>query len=644
MPSFGRERWWPRLGVVAYGAALLAAFYFYVLLRVRPELFYHQDPTVFLFDSHFFRGFWDQPGGAVEYVSAFLSPLFVYGWLGALVVTSLVTLICLATRQFLAALSGVGGQVIFWVPALLILMVLGQYCHPVRLCVGLFVVLVFTNVYVRMGNAGLAVRVTAFVVVSALTYYAVAGLYVVFALLCGIFELMVKRQRWLGVSCVLCAVVVPAAAGVWLFDVTVRDAYRELLLPSARYWLAVPASTKMAMTIRAGLLLFFPLAALAVTWRRPCRDSPVADCGTPPRKDLPAETASIGSRSVSRRRLAVQSAVLVVLGFGADVVSFDFPTRCLLQMADHAEHERWADVLTTVRRLSSSGIQTADVRVIFQVNRALYFSGDLLDRMFSYTQVLHSPTLTLKRKTVTDTVLATPLECGDIFFDLGRINESEHMAYEALEAFGDQPRILKRLVFINVLKGEPDAARVFLAFLEHTLLHGPWARRCRRQLDADPSLSGVPGIAARRELMVARDSDPTRQADLETVLIQLLDQNGRNRMAFEYLMAHYLLTRQVDKIAANLHRLDGFDDSRLPRHCEEALAIALDTPDSPELDLGNRTVPPETRQRYAGFRQALKQFGEDASAAFVALHGEFGDSYFFSHTFGHNDLLFEQSR
>ena len=31
----------------------------------------------------------------------------------------------------------------------------------------------------------------------------------------------------------------------------------------------------------------------------------------------------------------------------------------------------------------------------------------------------------------------TPLECSDVLFDLGRINESEHMAYEALETYGD---------------------------------------------------------------------------------------------------------------------------------------------------------------------------------------------------------------
>ena len=237
----------------------------------------------------------------------------------------------------------------------------------------------------------------------------------------------------------------------------------------------------------------------------------------------------------------------------------------------------------------------------------------------------------------------TPRQCSDILFDLGRINESEHMAYEALEIFGDRPRILKRLVYINVLKGEPEAARRFLALLQRSLLHGRWARRLRQQLDADPMLSGVPVVASRRELMVTRDSVGD-VAGLETMLEGLLERNRRNRMAFEYLMAHYLLTRQLDKLVANLHRLDDFDYPRLPRHCEEALVIYLATTGSQDLDLGPRKISSETWRRFGEFVRTEQRFREDPSAAFAALYPDFGDSYFFCYVFGHNNLPIGQSR
>ena len=62
----------------AYAIGLLTVFYFYVLFRICPELFYQQKPNVFLFDSYSFAAFWGEPGGPVDYASAFLSPLFAY--------------------------------------------------------------------------------------------------------------------------------------------------------------------------------------------------------------------------------------------------------------------------------------------------------------------------------------------------------------------------------------------------------------------------------------------------------------------------------------------------------------------------------------------------------------------------------------
>jgi hypothetical protein len=309
-----------------------------------------------------------------------------------------------------------------------------------------------------------------------------------------------------------------------------------------------------------------------------------------------------------------------------------------LLAAYSAEREQWADVLTYARRLPPS-----DAWNVFQVNRALYHRGELLERMFAYPQVADSvPTLTLQFASLTTTAQRAPLECGDILFELGRINESQHMAYEALELFGERPHTLQRLVYLHAIKGEPDAARRFLAVLERSLLHRGWARDCLRQLDSDPKLAGVPVVASRRELMVDRDF--TGKLELEPMLVQLLERNPRNRMAFEYLIAYYLLTRQVDKLAANLHRFDDFGQTRLPRHCEEAILIHLDATGTQATDLGGRQISPETRRRSAEFVQAAGRLEGNASAAFAALHRDFGDSYFFFYVFGHNDLQLAPAR
>ena len=190
----------------------------------------------------------------------------------------------------------------------------------------------------------------------------------------------------------------------------------------------------------------------------------------------------------------------------ADFVLFDFPKKCLLQMACAAEHQEWTDVLTYVGRLPASDPRRLDIRTGFHINRALYFSGDLLDRMFEYPQALNGVTLAMVREDSSTMALTTPRQCSDILYELGRINESEHMAHEALEVCGVLPPTLKRLVYINVLKGRPEAARRFLLLMARSLFHNKWARRCNRQLDIDPLLSSEPSVASRRELMVVQDS------------------------------------------------------------------------------------------------------------------------------------------
>jgi hypothetical protein len=503
-----------------------------------------------------------------------------------------------------------------------------------------------------------------FLIASALAYYLVAGFYVIFASLCAVFELGVKRNLLLAAFCVLCAVVIPVAGGAWLFDLSVNEAYRGIMLPHEEHWLATPSSVLIGMTIRACLLLFFPVAAIALVCgaalARFCRG--IRSLALPSRAESSAKNsaresqatkdaisgsspdgAHVSDRPVSGVRPAIQWAALVVVAVGAAVVSFDFPKSCLLEMAYADEEQRWADVLSHARRLPPSDTRALDPRTLAHVNRALYYSNCLLDRMFTYPQSLDTPSLALVYESATTMARLTPRQCSDILFDLGRVNEAEHMAYEALEIFGERPRILKRLIYINVIKAQPEAARRFLALLERSLLHGSWARRLSRQLDADPILSGVPEVASRRELMVIYDSvDET--ACLETMLQGLLERNRRNRMALEYLMAHYLLTRQLDKLVANLYRFDDFDYPRLPRHCQEALILHLATTGSQDVDFWRPKISPQTRRRFGEFVRIERQFRQDVSAAFAALHPDFGDSYFFCYVFGHNNPSLGQSR
>jgi len=617
--------------LLAQSAGLVALFYCYVLVRIRPELFYQQRPHVFLLESHFFWGMVRHPGGVVDYLAAFLSPLLAWDWLGALVVTLLVTLLCWATRGLLAVVAGRDGEIVYLLPAVLILMMLGQYIHPVRLCVGLSIALPAAGLYARLGRCHVGIRVAAFTVASVVIYFATAGLYAIFACLCGCYEWSVKRRRWLGGACVLSAAVVPYAASWWPFDLILSEAFRGLLLPQGDHWLALPSSMPKAMTIHTAALTFPLLAAAVLAWRG--RPSSEASSSPNDSSNETRATADQPKRGAWRTRLAVPLAMLLLVVL-ADLAAFDSPKRCLLEIECNSEHRRWDEVLAWAEALPFPDPRASDPRILYCINRALYFKGLLLDDMFAYPQVLSTPSLTLIHKDIGTTAHLTPRQCSEIFYDLGRVNESEQMAYEALEQCGNRPEVLKRLVQIHMIKGEPEAARRFLLLLDRSLLHRAWARRVLRQLDSDPTLSGR-SLAAYREVAIQRDSLDDA-SNVEALLEGLLERHPRNRMALEYLMAHYLLTRQADKLLANRYRFDSLDYARFPRHVEEALACYLAMSGQEDLDLGSRSIRPETWQRFVDFVELERRSKGDPHAAFAALYPDFHDTYFFSIVFGHN--------
>ncbi len=189
--------------------------------------------------------------------------------------------------------------------------------------------------------------------------------------------------------------------------------------------------------------------------------------------------------------------------------------------------------------------------------------------------------------------------------------------------------LLKRLALVNVVKGNIGTARVYLKALTKTLFDANWARMYLDRLESDPSLTTDQEIQRARQLMLRKDFD-LLLSDYDDLLLDLLEQNPQNRMAFEYLMACYLMAKKPDLLVQNLYRLDDLGYSEVPRLYEEVVI---------DYSVRNRKAPgrqisPESRKRYEGFRQILIRYGGDHQAAFNDLKEKYGDTYFFYNLYG----------
>jgi len=111
-------------------------------------------------------------------------------------------------------------------------------------------------------------------------------------------------------------------------------------------------------------------------------------------------------------------------------------------------------------------------------------------------------------------------------------------------------------------------------------------------------------------------------------LLQLLEKNKQNRMAFEYLMAWYLLNKHLAKLALNIERLKDFGYPRLPTHYEEASLIYVYGTGKP-LNLSGYQPNPQLRQQIENFSRLLSSYGADKQAAFKDLSENFRNTYFF---------------
>jgi hypothetical protein len=188
----------PRRVACFRAAALLAlfgAFALYVRLQIGPHLLYHQQCPVFLTTLEFFKSFLDRPGGLLAYVSVFLSQFNYYPWIGALILTLTAALICLSTGGLLRVFAGRAVPLpVVLIPAVGLLLLHNQYEYDPITGTAILAALALANAYIRWVPRRTLPGFAVFVVSSVVVYAIGGSAYVLFAVLCGVFEL-VKRRR-----------------------------------------------------------------------------------------------------------------------------------------------------------------------------------------------------------------------------------------------------------------------------------------------------------------------------------------------------------------------------------------------------------------------------------------------------------------
>ena len=243
---------------------------------------------------------------------------------------------------------------------------------------------------------------------------------------------------------------------------------------------------------------------------------------------------SISSGSKDRG-VALFTYVLVMVVMGSLVwKNANFKAEKVMQYDFMACHQQWNRIIDTINAEKPNN----QIGVTVQ-NLALAMHGILLEHMFDYNQNGIAGLLPDVKEDAT-----SPLPTAEAFYQLGMINVAQRTVFEAQEAildFQKSGRCYKRLAETNLINGQYEVARKYLTALQKTLFYRDWANETLLLLGNEKAIANHSEYGRLRQWAYKDDfyfSDHVTPEMLES----LYSRNPDNRMAYQYLLAYYMLT------------------------------------------------------------------------------------------------------
>jgi hypothetical protein len=586
-------------------------FYLYLWLDTDLRLIYHGGWVslgfpVFYRGWSFFRETVFYPGGLVEYVSTFLAQFFCIRWVGPLFVTVQAWLIWLFCSSILKVASERRLKWVCFVPPIVLLGCYTRYSYPFGVAMVFLVALAFVRLYMMLTSKKRPTDILVFLCLLIILYAIGDEGYLLFAVVCGIYEMLFRRRLLLGLVLLLVSPMSVHMEGVVVFDFGIIHAFDHFMLRSY--------GNKDVLIVFYLLYSLLPVT-LFILW---IGELLLKGKGT---GRLGQFLLSCGGKAGGR--------LSPLLGIVAGVVVAYFchsaGTKAQIAVSYYSCNKMWREVLEVYARYPHDKLMN------HTANRALYHTGRLTQDMFVYGQHSNGLILSSKRKPL------VPIWWRefDTYIDLGYINLAEFMLVHSIETFGERPLFLKRLALVNMVKGNTGAARVYLGALSKTLFDSDWAGSYLEKIETDPNLSTDKEVQHLRSIMP--EIDRIYQPLSDSMFLDLLDKNKGNRMAFEYLAAYYLLTNQLDKFTGIMGRLNDFNYIRIPRVYEEAILLYRFS--GKKVELGGRVISRESQERFNRFYTIyFVQYGKDKKAAFGKLASDYGDSFLFYSLYGRSGM------
>ncbi|HPR32100.1 MAG TPA: DUF6057 family protein [Prolixibacteraceae bacterium] len=573
----------------------LAFLVFYSI--VNPVLLFHARQLGFSISSVYLKEYLSYPGGPAEYLSLFLFQFHTLSFIGSLVFSLLVLSLVLLFRYGVRNRTRISADVLPFIPMVLAPMLFATYSlHPFFLVV-LLIPALFLAIFRKLvvSSRSGVILLPSIILLSALVYYGAGGFVFLVYTLSAILMVVFLKPKNFGPSLLILVAtnaLLPLIASRWIFFIHVPDAflkygpYLEKEMPGIEPYVYV---------------LSLPLVVLlSGIWMA-----------------LEKKIPSVFARSY---RITLP-AFLLLAGcmFAGFFLSFNSEQKNK-QIIDYlASREQWEKVLERADAHPSN-----DRLVQFQTTRALYHTGRMTEHLFDYPQEWGVDGLFLTRHFAEEILWPS----AALFFDLAYLNEAIHYANEALSQNENSPLVIQQLILFNKASGKEKAARLYVndlktypffrrrASMYATYLNDPGS------VDFGERMSEIQNRIPVTDFIVDR-LNPAND------LLHLLNDRPMNKMAYEYLMAWYLLNNDLASFVRYFPMGEKLGYSSIPTLYQQALIIySYELVRQGKKPLGLR-FHPDIVSQFNEYMQILKDYRGDRQAAQKKLSQNFGKTYWY---------------
>ena len=558
------------------------------------------------------------PGKFSFWLTSLVAPCLAGPITGSIVITVITYILSLLTGQVLAMFGVRKLLDLKYIPAMLVFFQYGYLLNPISKSISVIIGLIALRLIHITGGSHSRNRFLLYLAFASIVIAVAVEAFLIFGLLVIFFECFVRRKYILAVVEAVVLACLPAVITVLFFPFTAMSDTYSRIFPN------FPGNLSIIGFLPFLFWIFFPCIGIAAFIEKPIINKSAFLI----RK---VSGTALGAFSSGYWRIT-PSVLMVIITIG--IVRFNHEPFTLARpnavmnyaMLSH----KWNLLLDEAGKIPEHYLSDSKIHLI---DRALYHKGRLLEDLFMFPQNQNALLLFPYSGSAASLGPAdrfwAPVWSGWTYFELGLINTAEHCGLEALSQFY-YPQGLQLLAMIYAVKDMPEASHTCLKALRKDRVYHTWAETYLYAMENDQTPSRTPEIntirsIALKEGFVLSGAPP---------LAMLVKENPHNKMAFEYLIASWLIGRRIDSVTNRVSGLRELKYQKIPRLYEEALLLdAFLTEKNP--DLCGYTLSEDAMQSFEKFCAILySKHGGRPNDAFDDLSASFGGSYFFYYVYG----------